>query len=211
MRCDFMLERRSAPLGFVPGVVNAMDHGEIGANRKDQQSNRKGVGQPIQKRTDNQQAEAFGTFPKTDAAAINERFSAGLSVADHDRTGHCEACEQRIQEAIDRRIVDKEAHENGEVSVAMQNRFQKCTEEIRAGLKTRKWPSEKITNGGGNHGESRGEKAASAEENAGENAESKTTEGEETCRNACPGETSDRTLKHPAKRPSKELNAHIHN
>lgn len=180
---------RAAAFGFVPSMVNAMNDGEIGTGGKDEQSNGKRVGQPIQKRADNQQTEAFGTLPKTDTAAVNQGLRAGLRVTDHDGTGHSKTCEQRIEEAVDGGIVNEEAHENGQVRVAVQDGFQKCSEEICAGLTMGEGASEKITSGSGNHGKARREKAASAEKNAGEDAKSKTAESEETCRDACPGES----------------------
>ena len=199
-----------AVFGFLPGVVNAVADCGVGPDGKNNESDGQGVRQPVQKTANNQQAETFGALPKADAAAIDERFGAGLRIADHHGTSHDKAGEESVEEAVDGRVVDEKAHEDGQVGVAVKNRLQECAEKVAARLKTGERASEKVAGRGGNQDHAGGEEASGPKEDAGDDAKAKTGEGKEAGGNVKAGKDGDRTLEDPAKGPSENFDANLH-
>lgn len=196
---------------FPPGVVDAMDYSEIGSRSKNEEGNGKRSRDPVQERAKNQQNEALGAVPKTDAATFDQGFSASLRVTDHDGSRHHNAGEQSEQETIDRGVVNEEADKNGEVRVAVKDGLKKGTEEIGAGLTMGERSSEKIAGGGRNQDDTGREEPPGGEKNSRDDAKSKTGEGERTGWDTGAVETCDSALENPAKGPAKSADANRHN
>ncbi len=201
----------AAAFGFVPRVINAVNYSEIGADGKNEEGNGKRVRNPVQKSAENQQHQTLGALPEADAAAINERFGASLGVTDHHCASDGKAGEEGKEEAIDSGIVNEQADENSEVSVAVKNGLQKGAEIIDAGLAMGERTREKIGSGCRNHGNASREEAARAEKDCGNDAKSEAGEGEKTGRNTGAIETTNSALEDPAKGPAESIDANRHN
>lgn len=197
-------------LGFFPSVINAMDDGEIGTKSENEQSDGERGRKPVEERSKNQQTETLRALPKTDAAALDKRFSTSLRVANHDGTGHHETREQRVKEAIHRGIVNKKPEENGQVGIAMENGLEEGIKKADARLAMGERAGDKVTCRCGNHGNAGGEKASRAEENSCNNAKNKAGKGENAGGDASPGESSHGALEHPTKGPAEDLDANRH-
>src|SRR5947199_1776784 len=101
-----------------------MDHG----NSRQHSDHPEHGSHPVEKRSDDQKHEAFGTFQKSNAALTNQRLRAGARIADHDRADHDQRCKNNIEEAIAARVENQKPEEERGVAVTVDDRIEESAE-----------------------------------------------------------------------------------
>src|SRR5579864_1352665 len=105
---------RFTRLGLLPGVVDAMDYGNVGENCQHPQHGR----HMVEHGPDDHQHQPLRTFQEAYPAGADERFRPRPRVAHHHGAGHHYRHQYHVKKAVGARIEEQQAEEDDDVAVA---------------------------------------------------------------------------------------------
>jgi hypothetical protein len=144
---------------LLPGEIDAVDHRDIREYGNHPQDRRHAV----KERAYQQEHDALGTLEETHLAFGDGVFGARAGIAHHHGAGHHNRGQDHVEIAVNRSVVDQQAHEENQVGITVDDGIEEPAEAGHAAGRAGNWAVGQIKNRRSQHDQAGREKLSAAE------------------------------------------------